>query len=159
MFNLSGLSIVLLLSLNKSFNIQFSVIFRAMLHVSTYILYHHNTTYQLFTLVKCHDIFFFQWPSIWGHLAHEESCIPVQFFVLAQVIMCCSFSVIQGARVERYLRTQATLPPMSWHVLNYYSSSSETIHITCTITIYMMLQSHSKTIWHPNDTALTTLLG
>jgi hypothetical protein len=32
-------------------------------------------------------------------LAHEESCIPVQF-VLVQAIMCCSFSVIQGARVE-----------------------------------------------------------
>jgi hypothetical protein len=30
--------------------------------------------------------FFFQWPSIWGHLAPEESCIPVQFinFVLVQ---------------------------------------------------------------------------
>jgi hypothetical protein len=48
------------------------------------------------------EVFFFQWPSIWGHLAHEESCIPVQFinFVLVQAIMCCSFSVIQGARVE-----------------------------------------------------------
>jgi hypothetical protein len=24
--------------------------------------------------------FFFQWSSIWGHLAHEESCIPVQLY-------------------------------------------------------------------------------
>jgi hypothetical protein len=41
-------------------------------------------------------------PSIWRHLAHEESCIPVQFinFVLVQAIICCSFSVIQGACVE-----------------------------------------------------------
>jgi hypothetical protein len=69
-------------------------------------------------------LFFYQWPSIWGHLAHDESCSPVQFcnvtscffhrkilqfvvprrtvffsIVLVQAI-CCSFSVIQGERVE-----------------------------------------------------------
>jgi hypothetical protein len=25
--------------------------------------------------------FFFQWCSFWGHLAHEESCITVQFIL------------------------------------------------------------------------------
>jgi hypothetical protein len=53
----------------------------------------------LSTLHSLRYFFFFQWPSIWGHLAHEEPCIPVQF-VLVHAIMCCSFSVIQGARVE-----------------------------------------------------------
>jgi hypothetical protein len=82
--------------------------------------------------------FFFQWPSIWGHLAHEESCIPVQFinFVMVQAIMCCSFSVIQGARVE-----------ISTHASNFTYHSQIFTHtktsISVLISVYEMYQVNS----------------
>jgi hypothetical protein len=76
--------------------------------VCLYLHAHYSTSHWISLTVR---VFLFHWPSIWGHLAHEESCIPVQFinFVLVQAIMCCSFSIIQGARVE--ISTDASNSP------------------------------------------------
>jgi hypothetical protein len=109
-------------SLSSSHNISFFIshqLFLLMLMSSSTWL---NLLVLVFPISLCplnfnsnalHSIllFFFQWPSIWGHLTHEESCIPIQFcnvtsclcwinFVLVQAIMCCSFSIIQEACVE-----------------------------------------------------------
>jgi hypothetical protein len=40
----------------------------------------HKVSNNIWLFSKYKYFFFFlQWPSIWVHLAHEESCIPVQF--------------------------------------------------------------------------------
>jgi hypothetical protein len=73
--------------------------------------------------------------SIWGHLAHEGSCIPVHF-VLVQAIMCCSFSVIQGAHVEIYMEVSNFTPPP------FFQNT-----VLCILYIHMLVTSH-VVIWN-----------
>jgi hypothetical protein len=95
---------------------------------------------------SCWFLFFFQWPSFWRHLAHEESCIPVQliYFVLVQAIMCCSFSVVQWARVEISTDASNFTPFMLVYCLAYSTLNreatwiSETYLMICWLVGYLM---------------------
>jgi hypothetical protein len=51
-------------------------------YLLAYLTFCSQYPFPLALTSKCFYIrnnFFFQWPSIWVHLAHEGSCIPVQF--------------------------------------------------------------------------------